>query len=335
MKRCWSVIVFILIGLSSLGYPSQAVMAQRLAAGEAEKLRLQAENLTDIRSEGSNSFRLTAQLKSFEGKSQAVEGSYELLWKQPTAWRDEIEFAGFSQVRVALGDKINIRRSSPAIPYEVLKLLTLMEFPSLLRLTNEEKIVKVREHKEKGARERVIEVSSEGDELNKRVFYFEWSTPVPTRADMNVTSRPQYFFKDFTDFHGHLFPHALTELVVPHERFEIEVRDLVDEDYGDSDFAPEPNMAWRRWCPHPEPAKYIGPAIPQSSPLVIYPLEFAVAAYGIIGLDGRVHDLAVTKSSGKAVDSWAIAFLKRLAYVPAHCGEFPVEEEFVRYYKVP
>jgi len=39
-----------------LGYRSQAVMAQKPVAAEGEKLRLEAENLTDIRSEGSNSF---------------------------------------------------------------------------------------------------------------------------------------------------------------------------------------------------------------------------------------------------------------------------------------
>jgi hypothetical protein len=333
MKWLSSCPVFVLMVIASLGYLTPTVMAQKPAIVEAEKLRLEAQNLTDIRSEGSHSFRLTAQIRSVEDKDQAVEGSYELRWQQPTAWREEIKFAGYSQTRIALADKIYITRSAPALPYEVFKFLQMMEFPNLLRLTDEEKIVKLGEHNEKGVHERVIEVVSTRYKDTEKL-YFDSSTPIPTRVAMSESSRPLFFFKDFADFHGHLFPHTLSELA-PYVKFEIEVRDLADEDYSNSEIAPAPNTSWLHWCPHPEPAKYIAPERPKIYTLPEHPSKFSSAVYGIIGPDGQVHNVAVTKSVTPELDAYWKSELLQDRYIPAKCGDVPVEQEVARYYKYP
>ena len=87
-----------------------ATPSQKDNADEAEKLLRQAEELTDIRRPGSHPFHLAARVRIHGEKDQTQEAAYDLQWKAPTAWRDELRGAGFSQVRIANDDKLFVNR---------------------------------------------------------------------------------------------------------------------------------------------------------------------------------------------------------------------------------
>src|SRR5258708_6595085 len=74
---------------------SMAALTEDDDRDEAEKLLRQSEALTDIRSPGSHSFRLIALVRIFDEKGRAQEATYDLQWKSPTAWRDELRSADF------------------------------------------------------------------------------------------------------------------------------------------------------------------------------------------------------------------------------------------------
>jgi len=47
----------------------------------------------------------------------------------------------------------------------------------------------------------------------------------------------------------------------------------------------------------------------------------------VIGVDGRLHRMAVVHSAGRAADSKAVNALRRWRYRPATCNGEPVEAE--------
>jgi hypothetical protein len=99
-----------------------------------EELLQRVQASTDVRTSGSQPFRMKAIVKFFDESGQTRDGTYELLWQTPTLWRDELKFADFSQVRLASGEKLFVSRNPKALSLEVFHLLSLLEFPKSVRL---------------------------------------------------------------------------------------------------------------------------------------------------------------------------------------------------------
>ena len=47
----------------------------------------------------------------------------------------------------------------------------------------------------------------------------------------------------------------------------------------------------------------------------------------VIGVDGRLHKMAVVNSAGRAADSKAVSTLRQWRYTPAMCNGVPMEAE--------
>jgi hypothetical protein len=208
-----------------------------------------------------------------------------------------------------------------------------MQFPDVLRLTKYEKIVKLREHGGGKIPERAIDVGSTLGS-SKRIFYIDSSSPIPTGAAGYGDSRPLYLFQNYTDFDGHQFPRTLTEVGPKKRLFEIDVQELAKEDYGTSRFVPPPDSLWLQWCPHPTPAEYRGPESPHIIVFYEPPIGY-LSYYAVIGTDGVLHNVTLTRSNIKeAASVWLRQWIQN-QYLPAKCGEVPVEEEIADYLKFP
>ncbi|MBZ5539573.1 MAG: hypothetical protein LAN61_03520 [Acidobacteriia bacterium] len=291
---------------------------------EAQKLLQQAEDLTDIRSSGSRSFHLAARVYMYEGKDLAADGTYDLFWASPTAWREEIKFAHFSQVRVAIGDKLSISRNPPILPLEIFRLHELLDFPNVLHPNLAVKPGKVKERTRNGSRERTIEVGS-------RIVILDGSSPIPIRVEFK-SFHFEYQFKDYVSFDGRQFPRTLAEFILNRPLVQVQVQKLEQAAFDASFFIPPKDATVLRWCPHPEPAKLedLGALSLLPSQLRDAAHQHVAAIYGIIGIDGRWHDLAVVKSAGKEVDSYWMDQMLQQRYTPAKCAGVPVEQESVK-----
>jgi hypothetical protein len=295
-------------------------------AAEAQRLLQQAEELTNIRSSGGRSFRLAARVQMYDGKDLAAEGMYNLAWESPTAWRDEIKFADYSQVRVAMLDKLFISRNPPVLPLEIFRLLELLDFPQVLHPSPNAKPSKVKEKTRNGSRERTIDIGS-------WIVSLAPSSPIPTRVEHKY-SHFGYQFEDYVSFDGHQFPRTLTEFASNRPLVQIQVQELAEATFTPSSFIPPPDASALRWCPNPEPARLVNRdklnPVPMPSQLRDIAQQHVVVIYGIIGTDGRWHNLAVVRSAGKEVDSYWMNQKLQEQYSPANCGGVPTEQESVK-----
>jgi hypothetical protein len=293
-------------------------------APEAQKLLQQAEELTNIRSSGSRSFGLAARVQLYDGKDFEAEGTYNLVWESPTVWRDEIKFADYSQVRVAMVDKLFISRNPPILPLEVFRLLGLLEFPQVLHPSLNAKLGKVKEQRRNGSRERTIEIGS-------WIVSLDQSSPIPTRVEYK-DSHFGYQFEDYVSFDGHQFPRTLTEFASNRPLVKVQVQELAEATVDASSFIPPHDASVFRWCPHPEPARLVDRDNLYAMPPHLRDVaeQHVVVLYGIIGTDGRWHNLAVVKSAGKEIDSYWMNQKLQERYSPAKCGGVSVEQESVK-----
>jgi hypothetical protein len=100
--------------------------------------------------------------------------------------------------------------------------------------------------------------------------------------------------------------------------------------FGESDFAPPDDSHWIRWCPHQEPARLeTPPQLRTGGP------SSRVVVYGIIGTDGRWHNIEAVKSEGTMVDSFWISQMHKQRFAPALCGENPTEYEMMIEFDYP
>jgi hypothetical protein len=319
-KRIFSsCIVLALVGLFGSSHADEKTSVQ------AQKLFAEAVQLTDIRAPGSTPFRLNARLVSTEDKDHPLEATYSLEWQSPTSWRDEISAPNYKEVRVAWNDRLFISRNPPNPVSEFFQLRRLIELPVRFDLNPIMRIEKLSEKRSQGTSQRIVEVSA-----NHRFsieVYINDSVPTISRIESKGALSPMYPFYDFdssleygdyTEFHGHQFPHKLIQRTSGRTTGEVEIVELTEAPSQTTSFDPPLDAHWIRWCAHPIPAR----AIPNWDQLRLKPPPqfrpgappLHVQIYGIIGTDGAWHNLTVLKSEGEVVDSYFLRTVDRTKY---------------------
>jgi hypothetical protein len=316
------------------------------APESGEQLLQQAVGLTDILSGDIRSYRLTARVEAYDEKGQKKEGTYTLLWNSPTIWRDETGFPDYSQIRVARIDKLLISRNPQVISEQAFRVAGLLDLSSLLRTNPKVQVHKVTEKRRGGSSERLIEIAVSGRE--RKTVYLDRSVPVPIRIEYKGAayglqypykdSDFEYQFGDCVEFHGLQFPRTISQFKSKLPKYRVQVQELVDVTYGESDFVPPADSHWIRWCRYPERPKLespivINPALPPQFHAGMPPSHAVIS--GIIATDGQWHNLEVIKSASSTVDSFWMNLLRRERFTPAHCGQQPVELEMLMEFDYP
>ena len=294
---------------------------------ELERRLQRARDLTDIRSAGSPSFRLAARVRLFDLNDDAVEGSYVLIWRSPTAWQDDLKTKDFSQVRVADGNKLYFSRTPPTLFPGVFQILRLLEFPNNLNLVPREKPQDLREKKGKHAEALKIEIRTGRD--SRRIVTLEEKDGLPTRLEViGSMFSTTYDFGDFISLGQHKFPRLLREELAGVPTLRVEVQSLAEMNPDANSISPPQDSRWLPWCPDAVPARLLNPTSAFIVPPSFGPVQPG-AIYGIIGPDGRWHNISVVKSAGKDMDAYMLKLLSEERYTPAMCGSVAIPEERV------
>lgn len=299
---------------------------------ETEKRLQTAQELTDIRASGSQPFRLSASIKLFDERGQAQQGTYQLAWEDRTRWKDELKLPDFSQFRLANGDKLFIGRNPSSLSMEVFRLLRDLAFPILVVPFSDEKASKQKETDTRDGHEIRIEVRFRNKV--QRIVYLDAATLVPTRIDSNK-SGTVFLFQGYSPFGNHQFPRILVEQKLGKPFIEIQVQELVAASFGQDSFTPPSDALSIRWCPDPVPPRIL----PDSGTNIPQPLRDSlkrhVVIYGVMGADGKWHNVVVVKSGGREADSFWTSVLLREQFSPAMCGSEAVVQEVVREFFLP
>jgi len=303
-----------------------AVSADAEDSGEARNLVVRAQALTNIRAPGSRPFRLQARVQLYDARDHGLEGTYTLLWKSPTAWRDETHAGDFSQVRTVDGSRLYLNRTPAALfpgAYHLLRVLEFPDFPVFPRNMIWSNITaKYDEHRG----ESKIEIRVAG-KLYK-TLYLNVPSGVPTRVEYHsVDPKHTYMFEKYAAFGDHQFPGVLTELNPGKPPIRVQVKELAEASPDASSLAPPPGAKWMPWCANPVPPMIQGLPSPIYFPYRGVPPRSAI--YAIVGPDGLLHNVTVVRSTDAEVDAILLKSMGQWRYVPAKCGDDSVPWEMV------
>ena len=308
-----------------------ALAAQSSAAEKKDKqaegrvLIERASELSDIRAPGSPPFRLKTSVRIVEDNKKTVEGSYLLLWASPSQWREEIVFPSFNQLRVVGEGKMWQVRNNLSLLLHVERLRKLLDLPGSLMLNPETKVKKIREHKRDGHQFRCIELG--------RKDYDPWKVCLAS-ADGSLTlierSISGYEYSDYKSVGEKQYPRMLRRVDREKTAVEVSVEQLGEERFSDqSPFTPPPGVQEWVWCENPEPARALEWGESNVQVSMSQRGWFPVAVYGVIGVDGRVHDITVLRSARPDIDARFLEQLRGARFEPKKCNGVSVEEERV------
>ena len=325
MKRGRIIVVGTVLVVCVWRHIVDAVPTDAENTGEARDLVVRAHALTNIRAPGSRPFRLQADVQLYDAKDHRQEGTYTLLWKSPTAWRDETHVGDFSQVRAADGNRLFLSRTPTALfpgAYHLLRVLEFPDFPVFPHNTIWG--ITTAKYDEHGG-ETKIELRAAG-KLYK-TLYINVSSGVPTRVEYHsVEPKRTYIFEKYAAFGDHQFPGVLTELNPGKPPIRVQVEELAEASPDASSLAPPPDAKWMPWCANPVPP------MTQGLPPIYFPYRGVgprSAIYAIVGPDGLLHNVTVVRSKDAEVDAILLKSMGQWRYVPAKCGDDSVPWEMV------
>lgn len=289
-----------------------------------------AKQLSDIRADGSPSFRLRASFKALNKDAAPTEGTYTEVWVSPDRWRIEVAAGDAKTVIVANGAKQWTAVSDTVIPAGVEEIGLRMNGPMYTPETFKIDRVEVRDIGSQHVR--CIESPPDLDGARATVcFDLVEGLPAlrggPAGAGGVRSVKRDCTFSDYQKFGEKMFPHVVkcSEGQVP--VFESTVLELSPER------APDPALfvpmaGSREWvnCHHITR----GPgALYAPDPRIVKRGDATVAISFLIGADGKPRELKVVRSADAVTDKAALDAVRLWIFRPALCEGQPMEVAIV------
>jgi TonB family protein len=283
------------------------------------------------------SFRMKANVQ-IESQGKLLDGSYQLLWNGPEQWREEIHFPGYTEVQVGGKGIVWIQRSTDFYPLRISDLRAALGFGSegadsnlggtrsLMRsnVSPKDKIKKVRERTDHGARETCVEY--------ERQSGHSWEICVNDSTNTLVRGPRSFVDKDIQSMAGgKVYPRSLSCSEEGKTLAKAEITEFTAPGQFSSDsFAPPSGISPQPGCMNPTPAVLVkkrAPEYPQSARQ--QRIQGLVALDARIGVDGVPKIGKVVASASPELDQSSINALQEWRYEPATCNGKPVEVEAV------
>lgn len=303
-------------------------IADSIDQQDAVKKLEQAFSKTNIFDLPAFQMKAAAQI---EMQGKLVDGTYQLLWRGPDEWKEEIEFPGYREIQVGSKGKVWMQRNTDFVPYRIHQLHSALGFGadvtgrgSLVRLTLKPSstIKKIRSRKEHGDKLTCSEVV---DDLKAS---FEICVNDSTGAPFRDAP---YEEKDFQPVGTKIFPRFLAYLEQDSMVARVTVNELTaNPQFAPDAFSPPAGIQPKDGCINPVPpilTKRVTPVYPEDARQ--HHVQGTVGIDVWIGTDGvpKINKVvanpnpALAKSSLDAVSGWR--------YQPASCGGQAVTVETV------
>jgi len=327
--RCL-LLILCLTALSLLALSADKKQPQADASQFLNRVR----DTTKIGTPGSPPFRLQAHVGAApmeRGKPQ-LDGTYMLTWFSPDRWREEITFPGYHRVRVASQKKLWTAADLSFEPVRVYELCQLFDLRSQWTLQPGESANLQKAKMHSGVGTQCVEVR--GDMEPGREVCADASSFLPIRLEMLMPYNPVRTSFEYADYQpeiGKQFPRVMRAFEGKSLALEVRVEELVPNlNPDESVFEPPAQAVAWDWCADAEPARVVeksAPRYPQAARASRQ--QGVVSVYGVIGIDGSLHDLTVVRSAGQDFDSATLAAVSGWRYRPAMCGDIPTPFEKV------
>lgn len=288
-------------------------------AREGQEILEQARSKSDIRE--LPHFTMKAIVK-IEDRGKLVEGRYTLLWNGPDQWREETSFPGFDEIRVGAPGTVALKRNVDVIPLRVFQLHQTLEYGrGELTVRPDEGIKQVHTRKVNGIEAKCAEITG-------KLFKREICTDALTGA--LVRDHP-FVDTEFTPFGAKIFPRSLRYVQEGRTLAEAEITEFkTTESLPSSAFDAPVGAVSEPGCLNPT----VGHLVERVRPS--YPewdrrthTQGTVLIYGLIGVDGTLHDLRVISGVSAGLNQASVEAVRQWRYEPFTCESTPVEVESV------
>lgn len=303
------------------------------AAARAKALTLfqKALAVSDIRAPGSPPFELQGKIDVRESSgAKAASGTYLLKWAAPDKWREEIHFPNYFRIRIGSKDGYFQSRN---ISYEVEPVCDLSAALGFLRelhvWARQSSIaglhmVNIHQRKVGGAKADCVTLLRNDDKYGAE-YCFDVDKGLLLRSGDDE-------FSGFTSVGRKLFPGKILVKGASSTTVQLKLSTAgTRENINDADFQPAANATTWASCDNPdELARVRHYVIPE------YPIgarrahvQGTVVVYGMVGADGKLHDLQVLNNPNISLTKSVLSALNGREYEPEICHGAAVSTEEV------
>jgi TonB family protein len=249
-----------------------------------------------------------------------------LIFRDHDRWRTEFQIEDIAEVKLNLGTKLYVWRSTPMpIP----SLGRLAETDHAWDMLTDDGAAKLSDVSKKKLHDQPVDCFEVKSGQKHRLCFD------PERKVLleNLDQGKAIEFTDYTEVDHHFFPGKITVLL---ELPQSEKRVLVIQDikvskaqFTENSFAIMPRAAEFDTCTNMQPAKPLQTPRPEFSPMAAQKSMRSspvVAVYGIVDKDGNLTNVKILNSDPE-IQKPILEIVKKWRYTPAMCGSSPVASE--------
>lgn len=273
---------------------------------------------------------MRTEIEVLDAKGKTITAQYVVIWMSPSRWREELQIANFTRLRVHDSNGYWQRSTLNFQPEIVFQLDSIIDFKAVLKVRAKQSLGKVKARDKDGARQECIEVKwARGTE---RVLCFDeasgglLSVEYPTGENQNPPAISRVEYSSFNKLGDKRIPYEVRAF---HDRKAIltaKITDITPITEGDpAQFAPPANSEFWPQCDDmldPELVNRVQPKYPKSARS--NGEQGRVVFYAVIETDGALSHLTIIQQATPALESAASDAVRQWRYKPAACGSTPI-----------
>jgi hypothetical protein len=262
-----------------------------------------------------------------------LDGRYELNWRNPTEWRELIDYPDHHQITGQDGATAWIATERP---YQALRLLDLgdaIDVASHASLQPGSAIEKTPTAKTGGTSTLQIRTKQPG-RFSWAEFSIDRSTGALVRFETGPAQtaslhyRTVHVYSDFRKWHDREFPGVIKRFDGKRQVLEIRVEEISDWDASDIlAVVPTEGAVGRPICTAQELAASLKCDAGHQHFTFNERVLGNTAARAVVARDGRVHDVVIVESAGAETDGILTSYLEGWRCIPLTCGGVPVDSQ--------
>jgi TonB family protein len=298
-----------------------------------ESLIAHARKLQEIWTDGTSPITMRTEIQVFDAKGKVTPGQYIVNWMSPTSWREELQIANYTRLRVHDAKGYWQQSSLNFQPEIAFQLDSMLDFKTVFRVAAKEVLGKVKSRDKDGVRRKCTEVKwTSGtertlcfDEASGNLLSVEYSR----LANQNPPDISRIEYGAFNKVGERRIPfevRAFRDRAVVATAKILEMTPITE--VNSALFRAPTNSEFWSQCDdmqNTELVHQVPPNYPSSARANRE--QGKVVLYAVIESDGTPSHLTIIRRATPALESAAAEAIRQWRYRPAACGSTPIRVE--------
>ena len=295
-----------------------------------ESLFTQARKLQDPWSDGTPAVKVRSEIKVLDAKGNAITGQIVVTWISRSRWREELEFANYTRIRVHDSNGYWQQTTLNFQPEIIFQLDSMLDFKTVFKIGAKQSLGKVKARDKNGVRQKCAEVKwTRGTE---RVLCFDeasgslLSIEYPRSENQNPPDISRVEYSAFNKLGEKRIPYEVRAFRERTAILTTKVTDVTPIAEGDvAPFSPPANSEFWPQCDDMQNPELVNRVQPQ------YPAnartngeQGRVVYYAVIETNGTLSHLTLIQRATPTLELAASDAIRQWRYKPAACGSTPI-----------